>query len=359
VWHRRPLPPGRLYPGYPPICRYIRTWLGGNVGPSQHHAGVASTTCIDEAALAGFLGRQLDVLTRGQAQAAGLTEKALRYRLRPGGPWRALLPAVYIAVTGTPSRAQQEIAAQLYGGPRSVITGPAALPCHRIRGPQSEFVDVLVPARRQLRDAAFVRLHRTRRLPERVHRFGPLRYALAPRAVADAARGLTSLRDVRAIVADAVQRGRCAVPELAAELAAGPRAGSALLREALSDVADGIRSAAEGDLKDLLAGSGLPMPLFNPMVFDGDTFVARPDAWWPEHGVAVEVDSHEWHMSPADHERTLERNRRMGRYGIVILPFTPKQIRAEPAEVLAAIRDALGQAHDRPNLRTVPAETAS
>jgi len=193
-------------------------------------------------------------------------------------------------------------------------------------------------------------------MPERVCKFGPIRYALAPRAVADMVRDLTSLREVRAVVADAVQRGACHVPDLSAELNAGPSAGSALFREALTDVIGGIRSTAEGDLKDLLRMSGLPMPLFNAMVFAGETFVAQPDAWWPEFGVAVEVDSREWHMSPHDHARTLERQRRMGKYGIIVLPFTPKQIRSGSAEVLATIGAALDSArgHLRPNLRTVP-----
>ena len=44
----------------------------------------------------------------------------------------------------------------------------------------------------------------------------------------------------------------------------------------------------------------------------------------------------------------------MAKHGIIVLPFTPKQIRTRPAEVLAAIRDALGSARGRPplNLRT-------
>jgi hypothetical protein len=285
-----------------------------------------------------------------------MTSHALRHRLRPGGPWHSLLPGVYIAATGTPTVGQEEMAALLYAGRGSVITGPAALRSHHIRGTPSKLVDVLVPATRQRRDAAFVRLHRTTRMPERIWEFGPLRYALPARAVADAVRGLTSLRDVRAIVADAVQRGHCEVRQLSAELAAGPNVGSALFREALTDVADGIRSAAEGDLRDLLAKSGLPMPLFNPMVFAGDRFVAQPDAWWPEFGVAVEVDSREWHMSPEDHAKTLARGRRMGVHQIIALRFTPKQIRSEPAEVVKEIRRTLEGAHGRPplNLRTVP-----
>ena len=267
-----------------------------------------------------------------------------------------MLPGVYIAATGMPTTLQQEMAALLYAGSGSVITGTAALRCHHIRGTSSDLIDVLVPASRQRRDAEFVRLHRTTRMPARTWLAGPVRYTPPSRAVADTVRGLTSLRDVRAVMADAIQRDACDIRDLAAELAAGPSAGSALFREALTDVADGIRSAAEGDLKDLLAGSGLPMPLFNPSLYDGDgVFVARPDAWWAGLGVAVEVDSREWHTSPEDHAKTLARGRRMAKHQIIVLRFTPKQIRSEPAAVIKDIRDALEGARGRPapSLRTV------
>jgi hypothetical protein len=248
------------------------------------------------------------------------------------------------------------MAALLYAGRGSVITGLAATRHHHIRGPVTEFVDVLVPASRRRRDAAFVRLHRTTRMPGRSQQVGPVRYALLARAVADTVRGLDDLRDVRAIVADAVQRGRCPVRYLAAELAAGPDIGSALFREALADVADGIRSAAEGDLKDLLARSGLPMPLFNAKVFAGEAFIAMPDGWWPKFGLALEVDSTEWHLSPEDHANTLARGRRMAVHQINVLRVTPRQIRTEPAQLVAEIRAALEGARGRPplNLRTVP-----
>jgi hypothetical protein len=214
----------------------------------------------------------------------------------------------------------------------------------------------LVSASRRRRDAAFVRLHRTTRMPRRSQQVGPVRYALLARAVADTARSLDDLRDVRAVVADAVQRGRCPVRDLSAELNAGPDIRSALFREALADVADGIRSAAEGDLKDLLARSGLPMPLFNAKVFSGQEFIAMPDGWWPKFGLAVEVDSIEWHLSPEDHANTLARGRRMAVHQINVLRVTPKQIRTEPAQLVAEIRAALEGARDRPplNLRTVP-----
>jgi hypothetical protein len=323
---------------------------------------MARSTRLNQDALFRMLDAQLDVISRRQALAAGLTKHALAHRLRPGGPWRGLLPGVYMAATGAPTSLQQEMAALLYAGPGSVITGPAALRCHHIRTELTEIVDVLVPVARQRRGTGFVKLHRTTRMPGRIWEAGPVQYVMPPRAVGDTVRTLTSLRDVRAVVADAVQRRRCAIKDLLTEVDAGPNAGSVLFREALADVADGIRSAAEGDLRDLLARSGLPMPLFNPSLYDdAGTFIARPDAWWPAHGIAVEVDSREWHTSPEDHAKTLARGRRMARYQIVVLRFTPRQIRSQPAEVINDIKAALDGAQGRPllKLKTIPANNGA
>jgi hypothetical protein len=75
----------------------------------------------------------------------------------------------------------------------------------------------------------------------------------------------------------------------------------------------------------------------------------------PELGIAIEVDSREWHLSPEDHANTLARGRRMARYQIVILRFTPAQLRSEPAAVIRDIKAALEGARGRPplDLRTV------
>lgn len=314
------------------------------------------TTRVNDAALGQILDRQLRVITRAQALRVGVTEHALRHRLRDGGPWRLLLPSIYIAITGTPSQAQREMGALLYGGLGSVITGSAALPCHRIRGPAQELVDVLVPVTCRRRDTGYVRMHRTRRLPADYYPFGPVRYALAARAVGDTVRGMDSLREVRGVVADAVQRKRCALGELVSELNAGPRRESALFRAALSEVVGGSRSAAEAELRELIIKAGLELPLFNASVYDGDRFIAKPDAWYPDLGIAIEVDSREWHLGPEDHRKTLRRGNRMEKHLINVLRFTPNDIRYQPERVIAEIRDAIERARGRAslNLRTVP-----
>ena len=203
-----------------------------------------------------------------------------------------------------------------------MITGSAALHRYGLTGVPGDVVDLLIPHRSGVRDAAFVRVHPTRRMPELFCFDGEIRYALVPRAVADAVRGLPDLADVRAVTAQAVQRGMCSIPWLTDELAAGPRRGSAGLRKVLAEVADGVRSCAEADLRDLIVWARLPMPMFNPRLFSGQAFIASTDCWWPEAGVAAEVDSRAWHLSPKDWESTLARHARISAYGINVLHFT-------------------------------------
>lgn len=318
---------------------------------------MARSQKLDQAALERTLLLQERVLSRSQALACGITEGALRHRTRPGGPWQRMLPGVYLTLTGSPTQRHRELAALLYAGSRSILTGTAALRHHDIRVPDRDIVTVLVPAARPHPDRAFVRVWPTTRMPERVCCDRAIQFAMAARALADAARELETFREVRAVVADAVQRGCCRVGWLTEELSQVPRRHSRALRQALAEVADGVRSVAEGDLRDLIGAAGLPMPLFNASLYAGKGFIAVADAWWPGAGVVVEVDSREWHLSPADWERTLRRNAAMSARGIIVLHFTPRQIREEPARVVAEIRGALaaGQRRDPLAIRAAQA----
>jgi very-short-patch-repair endonuclease len=317
---------------------------------------MTKTTKLDERALKTILQKQQQVVGRGQAMACGMTRGTLRYKIRPGGPWQDLLPGTYLAATGSPTLTQREIAALIYAGSGSVITGAAALHYHRIRAPQTPVITVLVPNDRQVSSTASVRIWRTRRMPRTLN-VGPVRVALAARAVADTARALSSLRDVRAVVADAVQSRRCPIFLLADELQEGPRRGSALLRQALGEVQDGIRSPAEADFRALLNRARVPKPMFNARILAGRTFIAETDAWWQRAGVAAEVDSREWHLNPADWERTIRRHAAMTAHGILVLHFTPTMIRTDSANVVKQIREALKTGSARPplNLRALPA----
>ena len=246
---------------------------------------------------------------------------------------------------------QRDMAALLYAGPGSVITGCAALRRLGIRAPSSRHVDLLVPVSRRRQSAEFVRVQRTKRIPDLVLRSGRIHFTTATRAVADAARSLSGIREIRAVIAGSVQQSWCQVAELADELRDGPQPGSGGFRLVLAEVAAGIRSVTEAEFRDLLQRSALPMPMFNARLYSGDVLLAIADAWWPDVGVAAEVDSREWHLSPEEWEKTMRRHARLTAEGILVLHFSPKQIRAQPAEVIATLRAALDVRQTAPQAR--------
>jgi hypothetical protein len=173
---------------------------------------------------------------------------------------------------------------------------------------------------------------------------GALRYVLAPRAAADAARGAADLREARAVVAEAVQKGRCPPSFLVTELIEGPRKYSGFLRVVVGEVVAGVRSVAEAEFRQLIIRAGLPRPMFNEPVRRPDgSLIAIADAWWAKERVAAEVDSREWHLSPADWEETMRRHNEMERGGIQVLHFSPGMIRRDPHSVTAAIAGALSE----------------
>jgi hypothetical protein len=310
---------------------------------------------FDADALANLVARQSGVITRSQAMACALSNDALQHRIRVGGPWQVLLPGVYLTNSGTPAMPHRLMAALLYAGRNSAITGSAALALHRVRAPHNRVVDVLIPHERRRRSLGFVQIHRTSRLPHLRLRVGEICYVPLARATADAVRDLRDIGEVRAVVADGVQRGMVQVAELADELASGPAHGSARFRQVLAEVAEGVRSAAEGDLRALIKRERLPDPMYNACLYSGDSFIAKPDAWWPDAGVAVEIESRQWHLSPGDWERSMARSTRMSAHGIIVLPFPPRRLHTESRTVAAEIRSALEAGRDRGrlNLRTV------
>lgn len=111
------------------------------------------------ASLAATLRAQDNVISRQQAFTCGLTRSALAHRTKPGGPWQRLLPAVYLAQTGHPTVVQKEMAALLYAGSGSVLTGRAALYGLGLIAAEAHIFDVLIPAKKQRHSVSFVVIH--------------------------------------------------------------------------------------------------------------------------------------------------------------------------------------------------------
>ena len=162
---------------------------------------------------------------------------------------------------------------------------------------------------------------------------------------------MVSLGDVRAVVAEAIQSGGCDFASLVTELSEGPVAGSRFYRMALQETSVGSRSSAEGDFMTLISRSGLPEPMYNadssqPTV----PFSALLIRGGGRAGVAGEVDSRQYHLSPRDYERTVMRHNRMAASGINLLHFLPSTIKGNPSTVIANLRGAIESGTTRPPL---------
>ncbi|UQX01322.1 hypothetical protein [Streptomyces sp. RerS4] len=110
----------------------------------------------------------------------------------------------------------------------------------------------------------------------------------------------------------------------------------------------GVRSVAEGRARDALADTDLPTPLWNARLHTPDgAFLASPDAYWPDEGVALEIDSAEYHYTRDSWQATLRRRLRLEAHGILVVSATPAMVRDTPADVLAALRALLALAAAR------------
>ncbi|WP_329078713.1 hypothetical protein [Streptomyces niveus] len=247
-------------------------------------------TTADTTAIDRLARTQMRLATYGQLRATGLAAGTAARRCAPGGPWQRLLPGVVLIQTGKPDVWQQLLAAVLF----------------------------------------------------------------AVRAASDFAAHEPSPDRVRALLVGTVQRGRCHPDDLRAELHASRALRNPAVRAVLDDLRVGVHSLAEGETRDTLLNAGIPDPLWNPTLrTPSGTFLARPDAYWPDEGVALEVDSAEYHLGITEYRATVRRRLRLESHGVSVLSVTPSLVRDHPEELIAAILTKLHLATTHPTRPTV------
>jgi hypothetical protein len=235
------------------------------------------------------------------------------------------------------TREQRFIAASLYAGESAQITGGAALQWHRFRYvPASDAVQVLVPHEERCRSIGFVVVQRALDLDTHATVFEHFRVCSPARAVVDMCRQISDLGTARALLAEAVQQHHTSIDRLVEEVRRAGRSRTAIVRHALAEILDGVRSAPEAELRALLETSEiLPKALWNPSLrtLEGEP-LPTPDGYIHEAALAFEVDSREFHASPEGWARTIERDNLLDEVGIDTAHFTPTDIRRRPALVL-------------------------
>lgn len=292
---------------------------------------------------------QSGVLSRAQARELGLSDAALRTRLRPGR-WQRLAPGVYLAHSGPVPWLARVWAAHLYAGPDALLSHETAAALHGF-AEQREPVHVTVPAGRKVRPQPGLVVHRARRLLDR--RDGtvvPPRVTAAHAALdlADAAEDLT---EALAAVARAVQREAATPAQLREALAQRPTVRwHAALQGALADLAAGAESPLELTyLRRVERAHRLPTGRRQRPVDDlggtpGGAAVGaqRTDVAYEEFGTVVELDGAThftpvaaWRDMARDNAATLRQERTL-RYGYADVMGRPCEVAAQVAAVLTA-----------------------
>jgi hypothetical protein len=258
-----------------------------------------------------------------------------------------------ISLTGRPRTVEQHLAAAvLYGGHGAVLSGAAAARLHGLEQLPAEppgTALVLVEHARHRVSRPPITVERTHRLPEpRTIRDLPV--APVPQAVIHAARRLTSTDDIRGLVAESVQRGLTTTRALRAELDEGCQRGTARVRPVLVEVEDGVRSVPEAWGRALYASiPGLPPMIWNPrLVLPDGRFLASPDGWLDDVGLAWEIHSFKYHADPAAFEATMRRQACMTARDVHVVAHTPHQLQHDRAQVRSDLLAGYAAARRRP-----------
>ncbi|MEU9119463.1 hypothetical protein AB0C96_06315 [Streptomyces sp. NPDC048506] len=313
-------------------------------------------------------GLRCRVLTARQLRDHGVPAAELTERCRPGGCWQQVLPGVYLLHPGPPTSEERLHAVLLYAAhrgpavpqqpgpsgdtPQAMITGLAALALHGFSEAPPllvlDRIEVLVARTRRLRSTGFAQVVRAVDLPVPQEVTG-VPTAPVPRALADAVAGLNDAAAVRRLLTEAVRGGHCEAPAVVRELSRA----RLLTRPHVVDAVDALlaegRALAEQRLYAMVREHDLPDPLWNvDLRLPGGPHLGGVDAFWPEHGVALEIDT----RAPRPEEDPLHsafdhKREHLERLGIAVVRCLPRTLREAPEQQAAVVRTALMAAPDR------------
>jgi hypothetical protein len=264
--------------------------------------------------IAAIAGRQHGVVTIEQLRAAGIGRTEVTRRVQAGRLHR-LHRGVYAVGHRSLSWRGRWLAAVLAAGDGAVLSHSSAAALWQFLRPISGPVHVTVGAAVRRKSRPGLQIHRSRTLtPRDVTR----RHGIAVTAPA------RTISDIRGEVEPYLFRRALRQAELAGyrvpHLSATKRTRS--------------------DLELLFLGfcdeHGLPRPLVNRKVHGH-----RVDFFWPEHRLAVETDSWEYHRGSVSFEDDHKRDLELRAQGVTTRRYTGDQLEIAPEKVAADLRAAL------------------
>lgn len=320
-----------------------------------HRGAVPPRSSVDDSLVRAFLAVRGGVVRRRQLMELGMTGSTIDRHTGAGGRWQRPLPGVVVAHNGPLTPNERLLAGLNYCGADALLTGAVALDRLGLRSVRRLPADValLVPHVQRRKSHGFVIVERTTRLPRPDLDANGLPWAPPARAVVDLCRRLHELDVVREVVAESVQQGHCSVERLAVEVRDSQSRGSGLPRRVLREVAAGVRSVVEARIREGMRRAGIPDALWNVDLLDAadGTFLACVDAYWEEYGVALPIDSMEWHLQPKRYKLTQARQRDLTERGVLVLPVAPSVAVDDFPRFLRQLRNTLAEGATRPRPR--------
>lgn len=299
---------------------------------------------------------QRGLATTRQLVTAGWSATQLHHLKSRAG--RVLLRGVCAPHRGEPDAATWLVAAWLWAGPGSVLTGGHALRRSGVvTGPLGPPTFVVPRGRRARAEARGVTVRSER--PVRYRTLDGVPTVAPARALVDAGLyGELEAADLRAATIATLQRRLSTAGRIRAELDLAPPNGSRPIRLGVADFERGAWSLPEVVLAELL-GRHRPHLEFlaNPRLTRPDgVLIGVPDAYLPAHGVAILVHSREFHDGFADDgrdlwEATIEADSVYEAHGIAVAAVAPTALRDHPERFLARLDRVVEAQHGRPRPR--------
>ena len=289
---------------------------------------------------------QQGVFTRAQAGRCGASTGAIRWRLR-AGRWERMYPRVYrLAGTITTWR-QEAMAACLYLGNRAALSHRAAASLRMMSGFKLARVEVTVPRNRHRSPSPHVEIHWLQEPipPEDITTIDGIPVTKPARTLLDLAT-IETEEVIERCLDEALRRRLVSLPFLERWLAEPARSrhrGAAMLRRLVATraVVGATESPLETQVLKHLHSAGLPIPMCQYEIRDGERFVARVDFAYPEERVAIEVDGFRYHGDRRAFDDDRARGNEIQALGWRILRITSKHLEENPAAITRYVRRAL------------------
>src|SRR4051812_34461140 len=288
--------------------------------------------------IAELARRQRGSVAYWQLLAMGFGRGAIEHRVRAGRLHRVQF-GVYAVGHAALTWHGRCMAAVLSYGPDAVLSHRTAAALWEVRRSASRIIEVAVPGRRHHARGG-IRLHRVRSLhpdDRTVHEGVPV--TSVARMLLDFAE-VSGPRELERAIEEAERRRIFDLRQVEDLCERSP--GRRGLRPLLAVLAGQsgppprTRSDLERDFLDFCRDAGLPEPLVNTEVAGFEV-----DFVWHEQRLAVELDSREFHLTPAAFEQDRIRDAALQLAGYRVVRITHRRLANEPAAVADMLRALL------------------